>query len=153
MGLLAIIGVSVYCIYSAWNSGSKTLEKDASGNVKGNSKTFKTFKTWKSREFDNIPAAVMEAAKNIPVAEHHLEFTPRNGEKVRIRQCYRFAILSLPRVFFANVLTANQEVQSCGKHTGRCFSVDHHGSCHQCIVPLLVSCLSCVPGPLTNMKC
>lgn len=88
VGLLAIIGVTLYCLYSAWNSGAKTNEKESVDSMK---KGIKLFKTWKHREFADIPQTTISAMKNIEIQERHLEFTPQDGQKVRILVTYIFA--------------------------------------------------------------
>lgn len=86
VGLLAIIGVTVYCLYSAWTSGSKTADKESVEKIAaGVSKNaqLRTFKTWKHREFINVPQSVIGAIQGIDIKERHLEFTPKGGETVR----------------------------------------------------------------------
>ena len=86
VGLLAIVGVTVYCLYSAWTSGSKAADKESVEKIAaGVSKNaqLRPFKTWKHREITNVPQSVIGAIKGIEIKERHLEFTPKGGETVR----------------------------------------------------------------------
>ena len=76
----------MYCLYSAWNSGSKANDRQSVENlasVKGVQNKIRTFKTWKHREFVDIPQTVISAVRGIDLKDRHLEFTPKGGETVR----------------------------------------------------------------------
>ena len=88
VGLLAIIGVSVYLVYSVWFKGgrSESVRSDSDSDTKlDKSNKLKVFKTWKHREFIDIPQSVKDSMKSgITVDPRHLEFTPAGESKVRL---------------------------------------------------------------------
>ncbi len=86
VGLLAIIGVSVYVVYSVWFKGgrSESVRSDSGSDSNlDKSNKVKVFKTWKHREFIDIPQSVKDSMKSgMTVDSRHLEFTPPGGNKV-----------------------------------------------------------------------